>query len=37
VAVGGDQKIVMNASDVLKVTASQTSAAAVTMSILEIS
>jgi hypothetical protein len=37
VAVGGDQKIVMNASDVLKVTASQASAADVTMSILEIS
>ena len=36
VAVGGDQKIVMNASDVLKVTASQASAADVTMSILEI-
>lgn len=37
VAVGGDQKIVMNASDVLKVTASQASAADVTLSILEIS
>ena len=37
VAVGGDQKIVMNASDVLKVTASQASAVDVTMSILEIS
>jgi len=36
VAVGGDQKIVMNASDVLKVTASQASAADVTLSILEI-
>lgn len=36
VACGGDQKIVMNASDVLKVTASQASAADVTMSILEI-
>jgi len=36
VAVGGDQKIVMNASDVLKVTASQASAADVTLSVLEI-
>lgn len=36
VAIGGDQKIVMNASDVLKVTASQASAADVTLSILEI-
>tara|TARA_R110001606_G_C14979720_1_gene604253 strand:- start:3 stop:332 length:330 start_codon:yes stop_codon:yes gene_type:complete len=36
VACGGDQKIVMNASDVLKVTASQASAADVAMSILEI-
>jgi hypothetical protein len=36
VAVGGDQKVVMNASDVLKVTASQASGADVTMSILEI-
>jgi hypothetical protein len=36
VAVGGDQKIVMNASDVLKVTASQATAADVTLSILEI-
>ena len=36
VAVGGDQKIVMNESDVLTVTASQASAADVTMSILEI-
>jgi hypothetical protein len=36
VACGGDQKIVMNASDVLKVTASQASAADVTLSILEI-
>ena len=36
VAVGGDQKIVMNASDVLKVTARQASGADVTMSILEI-
>jgi len=36
VACGGDQKIVMNASDVLKVTASAASAADVTMSILEI-
>lgn len=37
VACGGDQKIVMNASDVLKVTASAASAADVTVSILEIS
>jgi hypothetical protein len=36
VACGGDQKIVMNASDVLKVTASQASAADVTLSVLEI-
>lgn len=36
VAVGGDQKIVMNASDVLKVTASQASAVDVTLSALEI-
>lgn len=36
VAVGGDQKIVMNAADVLKVTASQASAADVTLSVLEI-
>tara|TARA_B110000483_G_C17962450_1_gene452613 strand:+ start:204 stop:533 length:330 start_codon:yes stop_codon:yes gene_type:complete len=36
VACGGDQKIVMNASDVLKVTASQASAADVAMSVLEI-
>jgi len=36
VACGGDQKIVMNSSDVLKVTASQASAADVAMSILEI-
>ena len=36
VAVGGDQKIVMNASDVLKVTASQASAADVIVSVLEI-
>ena len=36
VAAGGDQKIVMNAADILKVTASQASAADVTMSILEI-
>jgi len=36
VSCGGDQKIVMNASDVLKVTASAASAADVTMSILEI-
>lgn len=37
VAVGGDQKIVMNASDILRVTASQASAADVTLSVLEIS
>ncbi|MEL0287045.1 MAG: hypothetical protein VXA34_00155 [Gammaproteobacteria bacterium] len=37
VAVGGDQKIVLNSSDILKVTASQASAADVTLSILEIS
>ena len=37
VAVGGDQKIVMNASDVLKVTASKASAADVVLSVLEIS
>ena len=37
VAVGGDQKIVMNASDVLRITASQASAADVTVSVLEIS
>ena len=36
VAVGGDQKIVMNASDVLRITASQASAADVTVSVLEI-
>ena len=36
VAVGGDQKIVMNASDVLRITASQASAADVTLSVLEI-
>jgi hypothetical protein len=34
---GGDQKIVMNAADILKVTASQASAADVTLSVLEIS
>ena len=37
VAVGGDQKIVMNAGDTLRVTASQASAADVTLSVLEIS
>ena len=37
VAVGGDQKIVMNASDILRVTASQGSAADVVVSVLEIS
>ena len=37
VAVGGDQKIVLNSSDILKVTASQASAVDVTLSILEIS
>jgi hypothetical protein len=37
VAAGGDQKIVMNAADILKVTASQASAADVTLSVLEIS
>ena len=37
VAAGGDQKIVMNAADILKVTASQESAADVTLSVLEIS
>lgn len=36
VAVGGDQKIVMNASDILRITASQASAADVTLSVLEI-
>lgn len=36
VAVGGDQKIVMNADDILKVQASQASAADVTLSVLEI-
>ena len=36
VAAGGDQKIVMNASDVLRITASQASAADVTLSVLEI-
>ena len=36
VAAGGDQKIVMNAADVLKVTASQATAADVTLSVLEI-
>ena len=37
VAVGGDQKIVWNASDTLRITASQASAADVTVSLLEIS
>lgn len=37
VAVGGDQKIVLNASDILRITASQASAADVTLSLLEIS
>jgi len=37
VAVGGDQKIVLNASDILRITASQASAADVTVSLLEIS
>ena len=37
VAVGGDQKIVMNASDILRITASQASAADVVVSVLEIS
>ena len=37
VAAGGDQKIVMNAADILKVTASQAAAADVTLSVLEIS
>ena len=37
VAVGGDQKIVMNASDILRVTVSQASAADVVVSVLEIS
>ena len=36
VAVGGDQKIVMNASDILRITASQASLADVTLSVLEI-
>ena len=36
VAVGGDQKIVMNASDILRITGSQASAADVTLSVLEI-
>jgi hypothetical protein len=36
VPVGGDQKIVMNDSDVLKVTASQASAVDVTVSVLEV-
>ena len=36
VVVGGDQKIVMNASDILRITASQASAADVTVSVLEI-
>ena len=36
VAVGGDQKIVMKASDILRITASQASAAEVTLSVLEI-
>ena len=36
VAVVGDQKIVMNASDILRITASQASAADVTLSVLEI-
>lgn len=37
VAVGGDQKIVMNESDILRITASQASAADVVVSVLEIS
>jgi len=36
VVVGGDQKVVMNASDVLKVTSSASTSADVTLSILEI-
>ena len=36
VAVGGDQKIVVNAADSITVTASQASAADVTLSVLEI-
>ena len=36
VAVGGDQKVVMNASDVLKVTSDTASSIDVALSILEI-
>ena len=36
IIVGGDQKVVMNASDVLKVTSSVASSADVALSILEI-
>ena len=36
VVVGGEQKVVMNASDVLKVTSSASTSADVTLSILEI-
>ena len=36
VVVGGDQKVVMNASDVLKVTSSASTSADITLSILEI-
>ena len=36
VAVGGDQKVVMNAADVIKGSASAASSIAVTLSILEI-
>ena len=36
VVVGGEQKVVMNASDVLKVTSNTASSADVTLSILEI-
>ena len=36
IVVGGDQKVVMNASDVLKVTSSVASSADVALSILEI-
>ena len=36
IVVGGDQKVVMNASDILKVTSSVASSADVALSILEI-
>jgi hypothetical protein len=37
VVVGGEQKVVLNASDVLKVTSNTSSSADVALSILEIS